>query len=41
MKECVSFAGIIKSGKNMTAMMNNEFLCLIHVYLGGKKCSHP
>ena len=30
-KGCASFSGIIKSGRNMTAMLNNEFPRLIYV----------
>jgi hypothetical protein len=30
-KGCASFAGIIKWGRNMTSMMNNEFPRLIYV----------
>jgi hypothetical protein len=30
-KDCASFAGIIKLGRNMTSMMNNEFPRLIYV----------
>jgi hypothetical protein len=30
-KECATFAGIIKYGRNMTVMLNNEFPRLIYV----------